>query len=112
MAEGAGAAAAAAMAGTAGADGGGLRTIIITQRIIPVILPCRTPLSWCRCKVEARVKIGVTHMKVRVPRKQMGDYLAQSRPMHLANVQTFESQCLASKQSSICATDRFIFVHR
>jgi hypothetical protein len=97
--------------GGGGSDGGGLRTIIITQRIIPVILPCRTPLSWCRHEVEVRVEIGVTHMKVRFPRKQMGDYLAQSRAMHLANVQTFGSQCLASKQSSICATDRFIFVH-
>ncbi len=59
-----------------------------------------------------RVKIGVTHMQVKVPHIQIGDYLAQSRVMRLVNVQTFGSQCLASKQSSICATDRFICVRR
>jgi hypothetical protein len=61
---------------------------------------------------EVRVEIGVTRMQVRVPCIQIGEYLAQSRAMHLANVQIFGSQCLASKQSSICAADRFICVRR
>jgi hypothetical protein len=45
---------------------------------------------------------------VRVPHIQIGDYLAQIKAIRLANVQTFGSQCLASKQSSICATDRYM----
>jgi hypothetical protein len=73
--------------GGGGSDGGGLRT-------------------------EVRVEIGVTHMKERVPHKEIGDYLPQSRAMRLANVQTFGSQCLASKQTSICATDLFVCTDR
>jgi len=61
---------------------------------------------------EVKVEIGVTRMQVRVPRIQTGDNLAQIKAMHLANVQIFGSQCLASKQSSICAADRFICVRR
>ena len=38
---------------------------------------------------EAAVEVGVTRMQVRVPCIQIGDYLAQSRTMPLANVQTF-----------------------
>jgi hypothetical protein len=38
---------------------------------------------------EVRVEVGVTRMQVRVPCIQIGDYLALSRAMHLANVQTF-----------------------
>jgi hypothetical protein len=38
-------------------------------------------------------------MQVRVPRIHIGDNLAQIKAMRLANVQTFGSQCFASKQS-------------
>ena len=65
-----------------------------------------------RPEVRVEMEIGVTHMQVRVPQIQIGDNLAQSRAMRLVNVQTFGSQCLASKQSSICAADRFICVRR
>ncbi len=44
-----------------------------------------------------RLEIGVTHMQVRVTQVKLGNNLAQSRAMHLANVQTFGSQCLVSK---------------
>jgi hypothetical protein len=44
-------------------------------------------------------EIGVTRMQVRVPRIHIGDNLAQIKAMRLANVQTFGSQCFASKQS-------------
>jgi hypothetical protein len=47
---------------------------------------------------KVRVEIGVIRMQVRVPGIQIGNYLAQSRTMRLANVQTFGSQCLASKR--------------
>ena len=59
-----------------------------------------------------RVEIGVTCMQVSGPRIQIGNNLAQIKVMLLANVQIFGSQCLASKQSSICAADRFICVRR
>ena len=65
-----------------------------------------------RPEVRVEMEIGVTRMQVRVPQIQIGDNLAQSRAMRLVNVQTFGSQCLASKQSSICAADRFICVRR
>ena len=55
-----------------------------------------------------RVEIGVTCMQVSGPCIQIGNNLAQIKAMLLANVQIFGSQCLASKQSSICAADRFI----
>ena len=44
-------------------------------------------------------EIGVPRMQVRVPRIHIGDNLAQIKAMRLANVQTFGSQCFASKQS-------------
>ncbi len=44
-------------------------------------------------------EIGVTRMQVRVPRIHIGDILAHIKAMRLANVQTFGSQCFASKQS-------------
>jgi hypothetical protein len=59
-----------------------------------------------------RVEIGVTCMQVSGPCIQIGNNLAQIKAMLLANVQIFGSQCLASKQSSICAADRFICVRR
>jgi hypothetical protein len=42
---------------------------------------------------------------IAVPRILLGDYLAQSRAMHLANAYLERSQCLASRQTFICATD-------
>jgi hypothetical protein len=42
-----------------------------------------------------------------VPRILLGDYLAQSRAMFLANVYLRLSQCSASRQTFICAADRF-----
>jgi hypothetical protein len=59
--------------GGGGSDGGGLRPMV-------------------------RLEIEVTHMQVRVTRVQIGNNLAQSRAMRLANVQTFGSQCLVSKR--------------
>jgi len=50
-------------------------------------------------KPMVRLEIGVTHMQVRVPRIHIGDNSAQIKLMRLANVQTFGSQCLASKRS-------------
>ena len=47
-----------------------------------------------------------------VPRILLGNYLAQSRVMFLANVYLEGSQCLASRQTFICAPDRFICSHR
>ena len=54
---------------------------------------------WVEMRPEVRVEIGVTHMQVRVPRIQISDILVHRKAMHLANVQTLGSQCLASKQS-------------
>jgi hypothetical protein len=42
---------------------------------------------------------------VGVPRIQLGDYLAQSRAMFLANVYLERSQFFAHRQSFICAAD-------
>ena len=50
---------------------------------------------------EVRVEIGV-------PRTLLGDYLAQIKAMRLANAYLERSQCLASRQTFICAADRFI----
>ena len=46
--------------------------------------------------LEARITL-----RVRVPRIHIGDNLAQIKAMRLANVQTFGSQCLASKRPKI-----------
>ena len=54
---------------------------------------------------EVRVEIGVSHTL-------LGDYLVQSRAMFLANVYLESSQCLASRQTFICAADRFICSRR
>ena len=51
-------------------------------------------------KPMVRLEIGVTCMQVRVPRIHIGDNSAQIKAMCLANVQTFGSQCLASKRLS------------
>ena len=45
-----------------------------------------------------RLEIGGTRMQVKVTRLQLGNNLVQSRAMCIANVQTFGSQCLASKR--------------
>ena len=45
-------------------------------------------------------------------RVKIGAYLAQSRTMFLANVFLKRSQCLASRQSSICATVRYICLRK
>jgi hypothetical protein len=45
-----------------------------------------------------------------VPGILLGNYLAQSRAMFLAIVYLRLSQCLASRQTFICAADRFIFL--
>ena len=50
---------------------------------------------------EVRVEIGV-------PRTLLCDYLSQSRAMFLVNVYLERSQCLESRQTFICAADRFI----
>jgi hypothetical protein len=50
---------------------------------------------------EVRVKIGVPHML-------LGDYLVQSRVMNLVNAYLERSQCLASRQRSVCTTDKLI----
>ena len=47
---------------------------------------------------KVRLEIEVTRMQLRVTPVQIGDNLAQSRAMRLVNVQTFGSQCLASKR--------------
>jgi hypothetical protein len=47
-----------------------------------------------------------------VPRILLGDYSAQSRAMFLANAYLERSQCLASRQTFICAADRFICSRR
>ena len=59
---------------------------------------------------EARLmaEICMHLLGVRVPRIPIGDNLVQIKAMRLANVKIFGSQCLASNQSSICATDRQI----
>jgi hypothetical protein len=49
-------------------------------------------------KPMVRLEIGVTRMHIRVPRIHIGDNSAQIKAMHLANVQTFGTQCLASKR--------------
>ncbi len=54
---------------------------------------------------EVRVEIGV-------PRILLGNYLVLSIAMFLANAYLEGSQCLASRQSSICAADRFICSRR
>ena len=54
---------------------------------------------------EVRVDIGV-------PRILLGGYLAPRRAMFLANTYMERSQCLASRQSFICAADIFICSHR
>ncbi len=47
-----------------------------------------------------------------VPGILLGNYLAQSRAMFLANAYLERSQCLASRQTFICAADRFICLRR
>jgi hypothetical protein len=61
-----------------------------------------------RSKVSLTIESKNMHeyFKVRVPHLRFGDNLAQLKVMRLAL-----SQCLASKQSSICAADRFICSH-
>ena len=63
---------------------------------------------------EARLmaEICMRLLGVRVPHIPIGDNLVQIKAMRLANVEIVGSQCLASNQSSICATDRFICVRR
>jgi hypothetical protein len=56
-------------------------------------------------KPAVRVEIGV-------PRTLLGDYLAQSTVMFLVNAYMESSQCLTSRQTFICATDRFICSRR
>jgi hypothetical protein len=50
---------------------------------------------------EVRVEIGV-------PRILLGNYLAQSRAMFLVNAYLEGSQCSASRQTFICAADRYL----
>ncbi len=47
-----------------------------------------------------------------VPCIPLGNYLVQSRAMFLANAYLERSQCLASRQTFICAADRFICSRR
>ena len=54
---------------------------------------------------EVRREIGV-------PRTLLGNYLAQSRVMFLASAYLERSQCLVSRQTFICAADRFICLRR
>jgi hypothetical protein len=62
-----------------------------------------------RSKVSLTIESKNMHeyFRVRVPHLRIGDNLAQLKVMRLAL-----SQCLASKQSSICAVDRFICSRR
>ncbi len=52
------------------------------------------------------------HFVIEVPRIQngiqIGDNLAHKKAMRLANAYLEKSQCLASRQTFICAADRFI----
>jgi hypothetical protein len=50
--------------------------------------------------------------KFGVPSIQLGNYLAQSRAMFLANAYLRLSQYLVSRQRFICAADRFICLRR
>ncbi len=44
-------------------------------------------------------------MEIGVPRTLLGDYLARIKAMRLANAYLERSQCLASRQTFICAAD-------
>ncbi len=50
--------------------------------------------------------------RIGVPHVLLGNNLAQSRAMRLANEYLERSQCLASRQTFICAADRFICLRR
>jgi hypothetical protein len=56
------------------------------------------------------------HYVIEIPRIQngiqIGDNLAHKKAMHLANAYLEGSQCLASRQTFICAADRFICSRR
>ena len=54
---------------------------------------------------EVRVEIGV-------PCTLLGNNLAHIKAMRLANAYLEGSQCLASRQTFICAADRFICSRR
>ena len=54
---------------------------------------------------EVRVEFGVPYIL-------LGNYLAQSRAMFLVNAYLERSRCLASRQTFICAADRFICLRR
>ena len=51
-------------------------------------------------------------METGVPRIQIGDYLAQNRAMRQVNAYLDMPQYFASRQSFICAADRFICSRR
>ena len=56
------------------------------------------------------------HFVIKVPRIQngiqIGDNLVHKKAMRLANAYLERSQCLASRQTFICAADRFICSRR
>ncbi len=51
-------------------------------------------------------------VEIEVPCTLLGDYLAQSRAMFVVSAYLERSQCLASRQTFICAADRFICLRR
>ena len=70
-----------------------LRTDFPTKRVHPIPYT-----KWVNYSTDSLLEARIT-LRVRVPHIHIGDNLAQIKAMRLLNVQTFGSQCFASKQS-------------
>ncbi len=62
--------------------------------------------------VGKRPEVNEESNVIGVPGILLGDYLAQSRAIFLVNAYLEGSQCLASRQTFICAGDRFICLRK